>query len=124
MLVSPILNKLPKSCHHVLKTDIAVSVTVTALCPSLTVDNMADLSILANMYVETVRVEILGNHRTRLDDACWLWELGLAEGLRKKERVSFTCPQNTHLGERVVLQSPKCDQRASCRTTCSSTPPS
>lgn len=47
----------------------------------LTVLNVADGTILLEVDVEPVGLEVLGDHGARLNNAAFLWEVLLAEAL-------------------------------------------
>lgn len=46
---------------------------------------MADLPLVVNSHVETVRVVVLRRDAAGLEDARLLWEIFLAEGLKAEE---------------------------------------
>lgn len=57
--------------------------------------HVRDSTILLDVDVESVGVEVLGHHHTRLDDTRLLWKLPLAEGLGKGESSASLPDEHT-----------------------------
>ena len=54
-----------------------------AMFRSSTVVDVRDSSVLLDVHIQSVGLEVLGDHHARLDDARRLGQLGLAEGLMR-----------------------------------------